>query len=400
MFLRTVKSATDRLGGMNRRRDFLRLAAAFLADHFLAHRVFGQNDKELKRSQRRAIIVTFGGGVRYEDTFAPEGWINIPHLSSDLFSQGLFYPAARNQGITGHFNSTAALVTGCWQKVDSYGSEPPSTPTVFECFRKERRLLPEETWVIATNKSFSLMGGSELRDYGNAYSANVILPKQLLIETIKAAVASEKGPGAEDRQALVDQMLSALDEGYEGYGWQVYQSGRKLGRELRESLAKSLLDYFNDPRVPASGDELTFFMTKEIMTRFSPSLVLVNFWDIDIAHYGAYSLYLEAIRRTDRLVYELWQHAQSLPLYRDQTTLLVIPEMGRDGDIRGNGFANHRSGDESCRRLWLLALGAGVPKATASERPIQSIDIAPTVAEILGCKMPACEGKPLVELAL
>ena len=32
-------------------------------------------------------------------------------------------------------------------------------------------------------------------------------------------------------------------------------------------------------------------MTKEIMNRFAPSLLLVNFWDIDIAHYGAYSLY-------------------------------------------------------------------------------------------------------------
>jgi hypothetical protein len=388
------------LNPVNRRRDFLRLAAAFLANYFLPRRAFGLKEKESNILERRVIIVTFGGGVRYEDTFAPEGWINIPHLSSDLFSRGLFYPAARNEGITGHFNSTAALITGAWQKVDSYGSEPPSTPTVFEYFRKERRLPPEETWVIATNKSFSLIGGSSLRDYGDPYSANVILPKQLLIEAIKSAVSSEKGPGVEDRRALVDQMLSALDEGYEGYGWQVYESGRKLGHGLKQSLAKSLLDYIDDPRVPSSGDELTFFMAKEIMTRFSPSLLLINFWDIDIAHYGAYSLYLEAIRRTDRLVYELWQHAQSLAPYRDRTTLLVIPEMGRDGDVRGNGFANHRSGDESCRRLWLLALGAGVPGGTASERPIRSIDISPTVAEILGFKIPACEGKPLVELAV
>ncbi len=385
---------------MSRRRDFLRLAAAFLADFFLPHRVFAQRTNESGKSQQRVIIVTFGGGVRYEDTFTPEGWTNIPHLTSHLLSEGLFYPTARNEGITGHFNSTSALVTGCWQQVDSHGSEPPATPTIFECFRKERRLLPGETWVIATNKTFNLMGGSKLREYGDPYSANVILPKQLLIEAIKAAVSSEKGPGVEDRQALADQMLSALDEGYEGYGWQVYDSGRKLSREVKESLAKSLLDYFNDPKVPASGDELTFFMTKEIMNRFSPSALLVNFWDIDIAHYGAYSLYLEAIRRTDRLVYELWQHAQSLPAYRDRTTLLVIPEMGRDGDIRGNGFANHRSGDESCRRLWLLALGPGVPTGTASERPIQSIDIAPTVAKVLGFKMPACEGKPLIELAI
>ena len=79
-------------------------------------------------------------------------------------------------------------------------------------------------------------------------------------------------------------------------------------RRAKASLAKSLLDYFNDPTVPTSGDELTFFMTKEIMNRLAPSLLVVNFWDIDIAHYGAYSLYLEAIRRTDRLVHELWQH--------------------------------------------------------------------------------------------
>jgi len=139
-------------------------------------------------------------------------------------------------------------------------------------------------------------------------------------------------------------------------------------------------------------------MTKEIMNRFAPSLLLVNFWDIDIAHYGAYSLYLDAIRRTDRLVYELWQHAQTLPAYRDRTTLMVVPEMGRDSDVAGNGFANHRSGDESCRRVWLVALGAGVPKGTGTERPIRTMDVAPTVAQILGFKMPECEGRPLTEL--
>ena len=217
---------------------------------------------------------------------------------------------ARHEGLTGHFNSTGALVTGSRQNVDAYGSEAPVTPTIFELFRKEHALPPEEAWVIATNKSFGLMGGSKLRSFGDPYSANVVLPKQLLIKTIKSAVSTEAGPGVEDRQALAERMMLALDEGYEGFGWRVFESGRALGAELKASLAKSLLDYFNDPAVPTSGDELTFFMTKEIMNRFAPSLLVVNFWDIDIAHYGAYSLYLEAIRRTDRLVHELWQHVQ------------------------------------------------------------------------------------------
>ena len=112
---------------------------------------------------RRVIVVTFGGGVRYEDTLAPEGWVNIPHLATEIVPQGLVYPVARYEGLTGHFNSTGALVTGCRQDVDAYGSEAPVTPTIFELFRKEHALPPEEAWVIATNKSFGLMGGSKLR---------------------------------------------------------------------------------------------------------------------------------------------------------------------------------------------------------------------------------------------
>ena len=80
------------------------------------------------------------------------------------------------------------------------------------------------------------------------------------------------------------------------------------------------------------------------MNRLAPSLLVVNFWDIDIAHYGAYSLYLEAIRRTDRLVHELWQHAQSLPQYRDRTTLLVVPELGRTATSQGTASRTTAAG--------------------------------------------------------
>src|SRR6478672_2187342 len=380
------------------RRDALRIMAACMADWWLPRRLYAQKSPAPRKPQRRVIVVTFGGGVRYEDTLAREGWVNIPHLTSDIAPQGLVYPNGRHEGLTGHFNSTGALVTGSRQNVDAYGSEPPVTPTIFEMFRREHTLPPEEAWLIATNKSFGLMGGSKLRSFGDPYSANVVLPKQMLISTIKAAVSTNAGPGVEDRRALAERMMVALDEGYEGFGWRVFESNRVLSADVKASLAKSLLAYFNDPASPTSGDELTFFMAKEIMNRFAPSLLVVNFWDIDIAHYGAYSLYLEAIRRTDRLVHELWQHAQSLAQYRDRTTLIVVPEMGRDSDVAGNGFANHRSGDESCRRVWLVAVGAGAPRAAGTERPIRTTDVAPTVAGILGFKMPECEGRPLAEL--
>ncbi len=229
----------------------------------------------------------------------------------------------------------------------------------------------------------------------------MILPKHFLVEAIKSAVATERrtrasrtatrSPGGWCRRSTRATRASAG-----GSTRPAARSARRSGRRWR----KALLDYFNDPLVPTSGDELTFFMTKEIMSRLAPPLLLVNFWDIDVAHFGAYSLYLEAIRRTDRLVHGLWQHAQSLPAYRDRTTLIVVPEMGRDGDASGNGFSNHRSGDESCRRLWLLAVGAGVPRGLVSERPIRTLDVAPTVARVLGFKMPEGEGPAAVRAGL
>src|SRR5206468_11284696 len=118
-----------------------------------------------------------------------------------------------------------------------------------------RRLPPEQAWVISSNKSFGLLGGSKLRDWGDPCAANVILPKQFLVESIKSAVATDAGPGVEDRQALAEKMVSALDEGYEGFGWRVFEYGREQARDLKSTLASSLLEYFDDPMVPTSGDE-------------------------------------------------------------------------------------------------------------------------------------------------
>jgi hypothetical protein len=122
------------------------------------------------------------------------------------------------------------------------------------------------------------------------------------------------------------------------------------------------------------------------MREFAPRLLLVNFWDMDVAHWGSYSLYLQAVTRTDRLTGMLWDEVQSNPKYKDQTTVLILPELGRDGDVNtANGFLNHRSGDPSCRNTWLLALGAGVTKGM-TDKPIRHVDVAATAAALLDIK--------------
>lgn len=366
------------------KRRFLRIAGLSVAGG-LASRLAGA---EPARRPQRVIIVTFGGGVRYAETFAPEGVRNIPRLEQ-MRPKGFFYRSCTNSGVLSHFNSTASIISGNWQRVDDFGFEPPAGPTLFECLQKQTHTGPADAWVVATNKSFAQIAPQ---------GANVVLPKQLLLDAVRGVVTKRTGEGVADRQIVQRQLENILAEGYEGVGWTIFKAGRQLDQHMRDTLTHALVDYINGPEAPASGDELTYFITREVMREFAPRLILVNFWDMDVAHWGSYSLYLQAITRTDRLTGMLWEEICGNPRYKDQTTMLVLPELGRDGDQNtANGFLNHRSGDPSCRQTWLLAMGMGAHPGESS-RPVGHVDVMATAAELLGIKTGEISGKPLEEI--
>jgi hypothetical protein len=378
------------------KRRFVQLAGLSIADRLLPSALLAGPQKD-PRKDRKVIIVTFGGGVRYSETFGPKGLENVPRLAS-LRPHGHFFRNCRNDGVLSHYNSTGSIVTGNWQRVDDFGFQPPGTATLFEHYRQQAGVSPMDAWVIATNKSFGQMGSSSDRQLGAPFGANVVLPKQLLLEAVGDLVKKNAAQSVADRRAVLERLEAVLSEGYEGVGWTIFKAGRELDRNVRETLTRGLFEYINGPEAPSSGDELTFFITREVMREFAPSLLLVNFWDMDVAHWGSYSLYLQAITRTDRVTGMLWDEVQSNPAYKDRTTVLILPELGRDGDQNAsNGFLNHRSGDASCRSLWLLALGGGIALGE-TERPVSHVDVAATAAELLGVKTTEIAGKPLKEM--
>lgn len=377
------------------KRRFLQLAGLAIADRIAPRRLLGA---EPAPADRKLIIVTFGGGVRYSETFAPEGLHNIPRLR-DLQPEGMFFKTCINAGVLSHYNSTSSIVTGNWQRVDDFGFSRAQSPTLFEYYRKASGAPPTDVWAVCTNKSFASMGAARSQDYGEDYGANVVLPKQLLLEAVEGVIKRDLDAGVANRENVLGQLENILNAGYEGIGWTIFRGGRELDRQVKETLTRSLVEYIYGPEAPNSGDELTFFITREIMREFAPRVLLVNFWDMDVAHWGAYSLYLQAITKTDRLCGMLWDEVGTNASYKDKTTVLIVPELGRDGDSdAANGFLNHRSGDPSCRNVWMLALGAGVSKG-ATDRPIAHVDIAATAAEMLGYR--AAEGvvgEPIREL--
>jgi hypothetical protein len=345
----------------------------------------------------RKVVLVACGGMRREDTFADSGFRNIPHLYRDLLPQSAFYPFVRNSGVTSHYNTTSSILSGNWQRVDDWGKTAPTSPTLFEYLRKSMGLRQDQTWLISSNKALTnKIGASTVRDFGPAYGANVIFPKQLLINAVVHAAAEGRAVHSADRSAVQPEIEAMLNnDNYDGLGWSVSGITSSLDRFTLGTMQKAIEDLVRT-NAPVTGDEFTFLVSMEVMRRFAPSMLAISFSDMEVAHFGSYSLHLAGISTVDRLVYELWTQLQALPAYKDKTTLFVLPEFGRDLDgSNTNGFFNHRQNSESTRVTWMMCMGDAVRKAQTLEDPIEQTDICPTIARLFELKNLDLPGKPM-----
>lgn len=367
------------------RRDFLRDAAGVaLGSSLLGASPFLRGEAAAKK--RKTIVVTFGGGARDQETFAPEGQENIPHMLRELIPQSSFFTQVTNQGILGHYVATASLATGVYETLNNFSAIPPEHPTVFEYFRKDLKRPSSDAWVVAPSNGFNRIGESESRSYGPGLGARVVLPKHLLSAASSGAL--------KDYQHLVR-------DNYETPLYTPQIGGGEFELQQLEMILKlSVDDFMAHARTVSSPDELSMYIVKRLMQEESPSLLWITMHDIDIAHSGTYSLYVDAIRRTDRLCAELWKTVQSEPEYAGNTTLFILPDFGRDADEDpgGNGFQHHRTGDAASRTTWMMALGAGVRQGVVYDRPMQSIDLVPSLGAMMGFSPALSQGKPIKEL--
>jgi hypothetical protein len=380
-----VQALRDTAAAVSRsRREFLRDATgACLATALLQSRLRSAQTPR----QRKAVVVTFGGGARDDETFMPDGRENIPHLLGELLPRATFFTQVVNQGILGHYVANASLATGAYETINNFVAAPPQHPTVFEYFRKDLRRPSSDVWVIAPSVGFERIGESGHTAYGAGLGANVILPKRLLASAVPAGARAD--------------YKSLLHDNYESPLYQPESAGQELELERLTGLLKlSVSDFLASARNLESPDELSVFLARRLMRQFAPSLLWITLHDIDIAHAGTFSLYVDAIRRTDVLCAEIWKMIQSDPEYAGRTSLFVLPDFGRDSDesAGGNGFQHHRTGDARSRTTWMLALGPDIRENVLVDRRIDSMDLVPTLGSYFGFSPRFAQGKPIAEL--
>src|SRR5260221_529525 len=367
------------------RREFLRTAAGVTLGASIspAGSVFHASAFP---KDKKVVVITFGGGARDQETFAPEGQENIPHLMRELIPQSAFFTQVVNRGILGHYVATASLATGVYETINNFASLPPEHPTVFEYFRKDLKRPASDAWVVAPSNGFNRIGESSHRSYGAGLGAKVILPKHLL-----TAATSGGGPHYEH----------LLRDNYETPFYTPELGGSEFElQQLGMMLKLSVDDFKAHALTLSSPDELSVYIVRQLMRQQAPSLLWITMHDIDIAHAGAYSLYIDGIRLTDRLCADLWKTIQTEPEYAGKTTPFIMPDFVRDSDddSGGNGFQHHRTGDALSRTTWMMALGAGVREGVVFDRPMESTDLVPTLGSILGFSASLSQGKPISEL--
>ena len=107
----------------------------------------------------------------------------------------------------------------------------------------------------------------------------------------------------------------------------------------------------------------------------------------DWAHARRYDLYLDAAQRADRYLAELWELLQSLPEYRDLTSLVLTTDHGR-GET-GADWISHGADIPGSEFLWAAILGPDTPAGTPPPGSFTQSQIAATVAALLGEDYPA-----------
>ncbi len=289
----------------------------------------------------RVLLVSIDG-PRESETFGDPSRANIPFLDELARAEGLFSHAVKNTASTNTMPGHCALLTGCYEDLKNsvlyaFGIRQPCPhPAHPTLFERlrEERGLPAGAAVLFSSK---------MKLAGLAYST---------------------APGYGRKFAARNTCGK----------WELFGPGN-------------------------SDDRRTFERAVRAMREGDATLLVVHFAGPDLrAHDGDSTGYVAAIRECDGYVRDLWRLAHELPAWRGKTTLIVSADHGRHLDGIKTGYKDHGCDCAGCRAILFAAAGPDFLRAVEVTAPRRQVDVAATIAELLGISRDGMEGEVMTEL--
>jgi len=380
------------------------------------------------RKANHVVFCLFAGGVRNLESVHKNDGNLMPYtlkgtegISSDIISginfvppntsgitlqeQGTLYKEFRMKyGPTGHYGAHATAMTGVYTGENLNINANPQYPTIFELYRKHNSpsMSAKNTWWVSNSLgAYAHLNYSTYAGYGPDYGANYIQP---------ASIISQKGfdnlgnsriynnTEEEKIKALRGFCDAHFSSQYNGAANSITNTEEdkiEIESFINQCFIEAAAGQFNDPWSIGGGlynnDMQTVHFAEKIIQEYKPELLVVNMQDVDIAH-SNFTLYANNIQKADYALAHLWDTIQNTPGMADDTILIAMPEHGRNQD--GNGLydsygreALDHTNDDYSREIFSLILGPSgvvVQDQVFSQEKGESIDIVPTIANILG----------------
>jgi len=162
-------------------------------------------------------------------------------------------------------------------------------------------------------------------------------------------------------------------------------------RPLPPDLLKGPLEAWNrlqfdilTPWDSVRDDAVTFELAHEFLKEHKPALLFLGLGQPDDwSHEGRYDRALQSIEHFDRCLARLWDTLQSLPEYRDKTTLIITTDHGRGSGAKL--WRDHGEKIKEAEYVWLAAMGPDTPaRGEFSSGTYFQSQTAATVLEFLG----------------
>ena len=361
-----------------------------------------RNIESMQMADGNLMTNTLTGSASISSDIAG-GMTSLPQLAtSPLQTQGTLYKQfSYAQGPTGHYNGHTTAITGKYTDQNIQIQQPPPFPTIFEYYRKHNSPVNNALnawWICDQLGPYPYLNYSNYPGYGAAYGANMIQPSSIIsglgynaLGHPLSLTTAQQGDCDMVRSFLNGQFKTPTGATTAGIT-NTPQDAVRLQTFINTMMSNAVAGSYNNPwGVTMDPDMLNILFGIQVMQQFTPELMVINMTGIDIGHFK-FTEYVDSIRKADFALYKLWQAIQSTPGMANDTILIVAPEHGRNQagnsaiDAYGRYGLDHTN-DAMSREIFCLVVG---PSGVVNHGQVintamgQSVDIAPTIANILG----------------
>ena len=131
-------------------------------------------------------------------------------------------------------------------------------------------------------------------------------------------------------------------------------------------------------------DVFTVELTRDYILKHKPKALFLGLGETDEWGHGRrYDLYLHAANKADRQIQELWELLQSMPEYKDNTSLIISTDHGRGENL--SDWTSHGKEIVGAEFVWMAVMGPKTPALGIRENvEVTQSQIAATIAQLVG----------------